>query len=49
MTLTSITGASVTLQTVVIPGPVGTPEPATLALLGIGGLALAGLRRRKAA
>ena len=49
MTLTSITGASVTLQTVLIPGPVGTPEPATLALLGIGGLALAGLRRRKAA
>ena len=28
---------------------VGTPEPATLALLGIGGLALAGIRRRKAA
>jgi len=38
-----------TLTATVIPGPpVGTPEPATLALLGIGGLALAGLRRRKA-
>jgi PEP-CTERM motif len=39
-----------TLTATVIPGPpVGTPEPATLALLGIGGLVLAGLRRRKAA
>ena len=28
---------------------VGTPEPASLALLGIGSLALAGLRRRKSA
>ena len=49
MTLVSNAGSSVTLTTTVIPGPVGTPEPATLALLGIGGLALAGIRRRKAA
>jgi len=38
-----------TLTTTVVPGPVGTPEPATLALLGMGGLALAGFRRRKRA
>jgi hypothetical protein len=41
--------ATLTLTETVIPGPVGTPEPATLALLSVGGLALAGLRRRKAA
>jgi len=43
-------GRPFTLTATVIPGPpVGTPEPATLALLGIGGLVLAGLRCRKAA
>jgi PEP-CTERM motif len=42
-------GAPLTLTEAVIPSPVATPEPATLALLGIGGLALAGHRRRKAA
>jgi hypothetical protein len=49
MTLVNNVGSSVILTTTVIPGPVGTPEPATLALLGLGGLALAGLRHRKAA
>jgi len=49
MILTNNTGSPLTLTTTVIPSPVGTPEPATLALLGIGGLALAGLRRRRAA
>jgi len=39
----------ITVTTTVIPSPVGTPEPATLALLGAGGLALTALRRRKAA
>ena len=31
------------------PGPVTTPEPASLVMLGVGGLALGALRRRKAA
>jgi hypothetical protein len=35
--------------TVVGLPPVGTPEPASLLLLGFGGLALVGLRRRKTA
>jgi len=47
--LVNLRGSPATLTTTVIPGPVGTPEPATLALLGAGGLALAGLRRRKRA
>jgi hypothetical protein len=47
--LTSNAGSTATLTTTVIPGPVATPEPAALTLLGLGGVALAGLRRRKAA
>src|SRR5262249_13374415 len=47
--LVNLHGSPATLTTTVIPGPVGTPEPVTLALLGAGGLALAGLRRRKRA
>jgi hypothetical protein len=38
-----------TTLTVVDPPGVSTPEPTSLALLGIGSLALAGLRRRKSA
>ena len=42
-------GAPLTLAETVIASPVGTPEPASLLLLGFGGLSLLGLRRRKAA
>jgi len=49
VTLTNNADAELTLTTTVIPDTVGTPEPASLVLLGIGGLALSGLRRRKAA
>jgi len=37
-----------TLTVVDLPGSVGTPEPASLILLSLGGLALGALRRRKA-
>jgi hypothetical protein len=46
--LSSMNGPSVLTATVVHDAPVGTPEPATLALLGVGGLVLAGLRRKAA-
>jgi hypothetical protein len=47
-------GHDYTLTAIDPPGPNGnasvvTPEPASLMLLGFGGLALAGIRRRKAA
>lgn len=45
----AVGGPSVTVDVVVTGGGVGTPEPATLTLLGLGGAALLGLRRRKAA
>lgn len=47
--LSAVGGPSVVLDVTVTGGGVGTPEPATLALLGMGGAALLGLRRRKTA
>ena len=49
MILTNNNDAELTLTTTVIHDTVGTPEPASLALLGFGGLAVSVLRRRKAA
>jgi len=40
---------SATLTATVVGLPTATPEPASLVLLGFGSLALAGIRRRKAA
>jgi len=50
LTLSNPQGDKLMLTMNVIPGPpVGTPEPATLALLGVASLGLAALRRRKTA
>jgi hypothetical protein len=50
LTLFNNMDSLVTLTATDIPSPaVGTPEPASLLLLGFGGLSLLGLRRRKAA
>ena len=48
-TLTNLRGTQITLTTNVVPGGTAVPEPATLALLGAGGLAFAAFRRRKTA
>src|SRR5215471_4666943 len=46
-TLMSIAGSTANVTTIVPPGPVATPEPAALALLGVGGFVLTVIRRRK--